>query len=241
MAQMVKTPPARRETRVWSLGHEGSPEEGKATHSSILAWRNPWTEEPGRLQLKRSQNRKQLKQLSTHTRTALQTPQNCAQALLAIGEISPGTYRPQEPTGLWPRLPTVLASDTTWTPKSPGGPSLPKSSSPSSPLSTGLLHFCIVCCCAGLHMQTTKRSLNKACVSYRHLVVTSFPLLNPKISSTPSITHLSIRFTSQLQWVQCIIQNENATNVSWIIRSNDTKRNLFFKAGHSVFLASCVC
>ena len=48
-------------------------------------------------------------------------------------------------------------------------------------------------------MQTTKGSLNKACVSYRHLVVTSFPLLNPEISSTSSITHLSIRFISQLQ------------------------------------------
>jgi len=39
----------RYETRVQSLGWEGSLKEGMATHSSILAWRIPWTEEPGRL------------------------------------------------------------------------------------------------------------------------------------------------------------------------------------------------
>ena len=38
-----------RETRVQSLGQEDPLEEGMATHSSILAWRIPWTEEPGRL------------------------------------------------------------------------------------------------------------------------------------------------------------------------------------------------
>ena len=40
-----------------------------ATHSSILAWRIPWTEEPGRLQSMGSQSQTQLKQLSTHTHT----------------------------------------------------------------------------------------------------------------------------------------------------------------------------
>ena len=39
-----------RETWVGSLGQEDPPEEGMATHSSILAWRSPWTEEPGGLQ-----------------------------------------------------------------------------------------------------------------------------------------------------------------------------------------------
>ena len=39
-----------QETPVRSLGGEDSLEEGMATHSSILAWRIPWTEEPGRLQ-----------------------------------------------------------------------------------------------------------------------------------------------------------------------------------------------
>ena len=43
VAQLVKNPPAMRETRVRSLGWEDPPEKGKATHSSILAWRIPWT------------------------------------------------------------------------------------------------------------------------------------------------------------------------------------------------------
>ena len=37
------------EMQVWSLGQENPLEEGMTTHSSILAWRIPWTEEPGRL------------------------------------------------------------------------------------------------------------------------------------------------------------------------------------------------
>ena len=47
---MVKNMPVRRETRVRFLGREVSLEEGMAIHSSILAWRIPWTEKPGRLQ-----------------------------------------------------------------------------------------------------------------------------------------------------------------------------------------------
>ena len=50
VAQMVKNLPARQETWVWSLGWEDPLEEGMATHSSILAYRIPWTEEPGGLQ-----------------------------------------------------------------------------------------------------------------------------------------------------------------------------------------------
>ena len=49
-AQMVKNPPAVWETWMRSLGWEGPLEEGMATHSSVLAWRIPWTEEPGGLQ-----------------------------------------------------------------------------------------------------------------------------------------------------------------------------------------------
>ena len=44
VAQMVKNPPAARETWVWSLGWEDPLEEGMAAHSSILAWRIPWAE-----------------------------------------------------------------------------------------------------------------------------------------------------------------------------------------------------
>ena len=43
VAQLVENPPATRETWVRSLGWEDSLEKGKATHSSILAWRIPWT------------------------------------------------------------------------------------------------------------------------------------------------------------------------------------------------------
>ena len=43
VAQLVKNPPAVQETWVQSLGWEDPPEKGKATHSSILAWRIPWT------------------------------------------------------------------------------------------------------------------------------------------------------------------------------------------------------
>ena len=50
VAQLVKNPPAIQETLVRSLGWEDPLEKGKATHSSILAWRIPWTEKPGRLQ-----------------------------------------------------------------------------------------------------------------------------------------------------------------------------------------------
>ena len=50
VAQRVKHLPAMLETRVRSLGQEDPLEKEMATHSSILAWRIPWTEEPGRLQ-----------------------------------------------------------------------------------------------------------------------------------------------------------------------------------------------
>ena len=50
MVQMVKRLPATRETRVRSLGQEDPLEKEMATHSSTLAWKIPWTEEPGRVQ-----------------------------------------------------------------------------------------------------------------------------------------------------------------------------------------------
>ena len=49
VAQLVKNPPAMRETWVRSLSQEDPLKEKMATHSSILAWETPWTEEPGRL------------------------------------------------------------------------------------------------------------------------------------------------------------------------------------------------
>ena len=55
MAQTVKNLPAVQETQVQSLGQEDPLEKEMATYSSILAWRIPWTEEPGRLQSTGSQ------------------------------------------------------------------------------------------------------------------------------------------------------------------------------------------
>ena len=55
VAQMVKNLPAMWEAQVWSLGREDVLEKGKATHASILAWRIPPTEEPGKLQAMGSQ------------------------------------------------------------------------------------------------------------------------------------------------------------------------------------------
>ena len=53
---MVKNPPAMQETWVRSLGQEDPLEEGMATHSSLLAWRIPWTQEPGGVQSMGSQH-----------------------------------------------------------------------------------------------------------------------------------------------------------------------------------------
>ena len=50
VAQVVKNLPAIQETRVQSLGREAPLEKGMAIHSSIVAWRIPWTEKPGGLQ-----------------------------------------------------------------------------------------------------------------------------------------------------------------------------------------------
>ena len=54
-AQAVKKLPVRQETQVWSVGLEDPLDRGMATHSSILAWKTLWTEDPGRLQSTGSQ------------------------------------------------------------------------------------------------------------------------------------------------------------------------------------------
>ena len=50
VAQLLKSLPGMRETQVQSLGGKDPLEKEMATHSSVLAWKIPWTEEPGRLQ-----------------------------------------------------------------------------------------------------------------------------------------------------------------------------------------------
>ena len=59
VAQRIKRLPAKQETRVQSLGWEDPLEKEMATHSSIPAWRIPWTEEPGGLQSTGSQRVRQ--------------------------------------------------------------------------------------------------------------------------------------------------------------------------------------
>ena len=74
VVQLVKNPTAMQETWVWSLGWEDPLEEDKATHSSILAWRISWTEDPGGLQSMGSQRVRH--NWATKHSTTLGTQQN---------------------------------------------------------------------------------------------------------------------------------------------------------------------
>ena len=84
VVQMVKNPPAMQEIWVQSLGWEYPLEEGMATHSSSLAWRIPWTEEPGGLQSMGCKSQTRLtwaesdmpERLSTHTKFMLSLTNN---------------------------------------------------------------------------------------------------------------------------------------------------------------------
>ena len=69
---MVKNLPAKWKTLVRSLGWEDLLEEGMATHSRILAWRIPWTEEPGRLQSMGHKESDMIEQLNTRIAHKLQ-------------------------------------------------------------------------------------------------------------------------------------------------------------------------
>ena len=73
---MVKNLPAMQETRVQSLGQEDPLKEEMATHSSVLAWEIPWTEEPGGLQPMGLQSRTQLSvrvRVHAHTQSSMRT------------------------------------------------------------------------------------------------------------------------------------------------------------------------
>ena len=59
VAQLVKNPPAKQDTQLQSLGGKDPLEKEMATHSSILAWKISWTEEPGGLQSMGSQSHAQ--------------------------------------------------------------------------------------------------------------------------------------------------------------------------------------
>ena len=64
---MIKNLPAKQERWVQSLGREDPVEEGMATHSNILAWRIPWTEESEAIVYRVAKSWTRLKQLSMHT------------------------------------------------------------------------------------------------------------------------------------------------------------------------------
>ena len=77
VAQLVKNLPAMQETWIRSLAWEDPLEQGMATHSSILAWRIPWTEEPAGLQSMGSQRiRHNRVTKHKHQNTLMDTPRN---------------------------------------------------------------------------------------------------------------------------------------------------------------------
>ena len=73
MAQMVKNPPTMQKTWVQSLGQEDPLEKGMAIHSSILAWKTQWTEEPGGLRSTGSQ-RVRYELVTNSTKTPKHSP-----------------------------------------------------------------------------------------------------------------------------------------------------------------------
>ena len=89
MAHMVKNLPAMWETWVRALAWEDPLKKGMATHSSILAWRIPWTEEPGRLQSMGSQRVRHKRQIFTFTfsQALLGTQKDCQKAQFRKKEI----------------------------------------------------------------------------------------------------------------------------------------------------------
>ena len=74
VAQMVKRLSTMQETRVWALGWEDPLEKEMAIHSSTIAWKIPWTEEPGRLESMGSQRVKHSWATSLHTRRTAGLP-----------------------------------------------------------------------------------------------------------------------------------------------------------------------
>ena len=77
VSQTVKNLPAMWETQVQSLSWEDPLEKGMAIHSSILAWRIPWTEEPDKLQFMGSERVRQDWAANTHTHTHTHTWISC--------------------------------------------------------------------------------------------------------------------------------------------------------------------
>ena len=109
VAQMVKNLPAMQETQVQSLGWEDTLEKGMVTHSSILAWTVPWTEDPGGLQ---SMGSDRTEGLTLHIwRPESKEPDlsGCSGAVLPdISEFSLLVYPNNPPPGSFPARAIVL-------------------------------------------------------------------------------------------------------------------------------------
>ena len=84
---VVKNLPAMQETQLWSLGREDALDKGMATHSSILAWRIPGTEEPGRLQSMGSDTTEMTKQQQQQQQQGMVHSKNCFSSHLFWSEI----------------------------------------------------------------------------------------------------------------------------------------------------------
>ena len=87
---MVRNLPAMQETQetgIWSLGWKDTLEEGTATHYSILVWKIPWTEEPGRLQPLESQSRTRLRDWARSTARGLNSA--CSLASNSLPTVKP--------------------------------------------------------------------------------------------------------------------------------------------------------
>ena len=104
VAQMVKNLPAMQETRVRSLGRRDHLEKGKATHSSILAWRIPWTEESGGLQSMGSQRVRDSWATNTYTYTfPLLSIALVNASRPALGKSTPILYNPRSNSICFPK------------------------------------------------------------------------------------------------------------------------------------------
>ena len=84
---VVKNLPAMQGTQLWSLGQEDALDKGMATHSSILAWRIPGTEEPGRLQSMGSDTTEMTKQQQQQQQQGMVYSKNCFSSHLFWSEI----------------------------------------------------------------------------------------------------------------------------------------------------------
>ena len=116
---MVKNLPAMQETWLWSLGREDPLQKGLATHSSILAWRIPWTEEPGGLLSVGSQRIGRDWVTHTHTRTCTYTHTHTPTVLKFLQ-----TRCPDELVllGSEPCVILTLAREMSWVPSPPPSP-----------------------------------------------------------------------------------------------------------------------